>query len=366
MNAGQHQAIKSAKGSRNIPSLDGLRAVSVALVILAHARGTRGFPAWIPYSVAERGVVGVQIFFVISGFLITTLLTEELAATGAISLSLFYARRTLRIFPPFYLFLATIAVGGWMGFFDVPLRSFLAAATFTMNYISNGVWITGHTWSLAVEEQFYLVWPLTFRLAGPRRAFWIAGALAVAGPPFCLAVGEIDPNLAFRLVKSFPFVADAIAAGCVLSGALPWLRRHERIMRWAASPWGDLAIPLVLLLTVGDAHVRLRLGLTEILQSLCICYAIVRYTEFPKGGVARLLNLPAVSYVGRLSYSLYLWQEVFVNPDGKSLLQSFPLNILASFACACVSYYLVELPLAGIRKRLRPRNVMVTSGARHG
>jgi peptidoglycan/LPS O-acetylase OafA/YrhL len=96
----RRQLIKSVKRARTIPSLDGLRTVSVALVILAHAQGTRGFPGWIPRSVADRGTLGVHVFFIISGFLITTLLTEEFSGTGAISLGLFYARRTLRIFPP--------------------------------------------------------------------------------------------------------------------------------------------------------------------------------------------------------------------------------------------------------------------------
>jgi peptidoglycan/LPS O-acetylase OafA/YrhL len=322
--------------------------------MLSHARATRGFPAWIPGSLTERGSAGVHIFFVISGFLITTLLSEELARAGAISLRLFYARRALRIFPPFYFFLATIAVGTWIGFFKVPLRSFLFAATFTLNYIVNGVWLTGHLWSLSVEEQFYLVWPLTLKLAGLKRALWIAGALVVAGPPFCLVVGVVSPGFAFHLVKSFPFVAVAIAAGCVLSGTLPWLRRQERVMRWVASPWGDLAIPLVLAMELGFDHVQLSIGVMETAQSLCICYAIVRYTEFPNGLVARLLNIPVIAFVGKLSYSLYLWQQVFLSPSGAGVLQGFPLNIAASFACACVSYYAIELPTAGMRKRLRP------------
>lgn len=307
-----------------------------------------------PDSLAARGSVGVHIFFVISGFLITTLLTEELAGTGAISLSLFYARRSLRIFPPFYYFLAAIVAGVWLGFFNVPERSFLFAATFTLNYINNGVWVTGHLWSLAVEEQFYLVWPATLKLAGRRRALWIAAALAVAGPPFCLAVGLIDPGLGGHLVKSFPFVADAIAAGCVLAGLLPWLRQRKQILGWFTHPWGDLAIPLAVLLEPVSGHIRLHLGLTESAQSLCICYAIVRYAEFPNGVVARLLNLPVIAFIGTLSYSLYLWQQIFVNPNGARLLQTFPLNLVASFACACISFYAIERPVAGLRKRLRP------------
>ena len=355
MNAGPPQIVRSVKGTRTIPSLDGLRALSVALVILSHARDTRGFPAWFPKSVAEHGTFGVHIFFVISGFLITTLLFEELAWTGDLSLPLFYARRTLRIFPPFYFFLATIAVSTWLGFFKVPLRSFVSAATFTMNYIFNGVWVTGHLWTLSVEEQFYLVWPLTLKLAGRTRALWIAGVLAVGCPPICMIAYFIDPRFGGQLVKWFPFVAHAIAAGCVLCGVLPWLRQRKQFSRWFSSPWGDLAIPLALMLELGPSHPRLHIGFGEVAQDVCVCYAIVRYSEFPNGLVARLLNLPAIAFIGRLSYSLYLWQQVFVNPSGTNLLQSFPLNLGASFVCACFSYYVIELPTAGIRRRLRAR-----------
>jgi hypothetical protein len=194
--------------------------------------------------VTEHGTLGVHIFFIISGFLITTLLVEEQARTGDISLGLFYARRTLRIFPPFYCFLAIIAVATWMGFLNVSLKNFLFAGTYTMNYMTTGgTWITGHIWSLSVEEQFYLAWPLTMKLAGLRRAWWIAGALAVTAPLVCLALYLIDSDLGSRVAMYFPFVADSIAAGCIVSGVLPWLRRRERIYRWFAAPAGRFHPP---------------------------------------------------------------------------------------------------------------------------
>src|SRR5580704_3775925 len=119
----------STAARHSIPSLDGLRAFSIALVIFGHARQTGGFPTWIPQPVANHGGLGVHIFFVISGFLITTLLIQERAETGGISLQLFYARRTLRIFPAYYCFLMAILAGHWMGWFDVGARNLLLAAT---------------------------------------------------------------------------------------------------------------------------------------------------------------------------------------------------------------------------------------------
>jgi peptidoglycan/LPS O-acetylase OafA/YrhL len=105
------------------------------LVVLAHAQGTSGFPEWIPSALTDHGKLASKIFFVISGFLITTLLMEERSKTGVISLGLFYARRTLRIFPPLYGFLTIIAIATWLGALKVPAANFLAAVTFTMNYV---------------------------------------------------------------------------------------------------------------------------------------------------------------------------------------------------------------------------------------
>jgi peptidoglycan/LPS O-acetylase OafA/YrhL len=345
--------LQPRKSARSIPSLDGLRAISIGLVIVSHAVGTRGFPSFIPRVLTDHGTLGVQVFFVISGFLITTLLMEERANTGGISLRLFYARRTLRIFPPFYVFLAVIAAGTFIGIFEVPLKNFLFAATYTMNYVTSGFWVTGHIWSLSVEEQFYLVWPWTVKWAGARRAFWIAAAVALGAPLVCLFVYLINRDLGSALPRYFPFVADSIAAGCILCGILPWLRAHERVFRWFAVPAGDLVLPLILVIDLASSHPRIHFAFTETLVNLCICYAIVRYTQFPDCPVGRLLNTPLLSYLGKLSYSLYLWQQIFMNHFGTNVVQSFPLNVALSFCCSLASYYLIELPMMGMRRRLR-------------
>ncbi len=318
--------------------------------MLAHAQGTPGFPTWIPSALTNHGKLGVHIFFVISGFLITTLLMEEQSKTGVISLGLFYARRTLRIFPPLYGFLAVIAIAAWLGALKVPAANFLAAVTFTMNYFPMEVWVTNHLWSLSVEEQFYLVWPLTLKLAGIRQALWMAAMVAAAAPLTCLGVYLVNTNAGASLSMYMPFVADAIAAGCVLAGIRPWLRVQPGF-RWFASPAGGLVIPVILLLDLGRNHPRIHFGITETVLNLCICYAIVRYTEFPRGFAGKLLNLPGISYVGRLSYSLYLWQQIFMNPDDPRHL--FPINVAESFGCALLSYYLIELPASKFRQKFK-------------
>lgn len=153
------------------------------LVILGHAHGTRDFPSWIPRLVTDHAALGVQIFFVISGYLITTLILDEKRKRGTISLKLFYARRTIRIFPPFYLFLLVLTGGVWAGMFQLPKYNLLFAAGYVMNFVPAGIgaWATGHLWSLSAEEQFYLVWPAVLKFAGKTRALSLAAVVAV-GP----------------------------------------------------------------------------------------------------------------------------------------------------------------------------------------
>jgi peptidoglycan/LPS O-acetylase OafA/YrhL len=335
-----------------IPSLDGLRAVSILLVILAHAQGTRGFPSWISPWIADHGALGVQIFFVISGFLITALVLEEHRTTGAIALGLFYARRTVRIFPPFYIFLLFLAVGLWMGWLRLPKYNLLFAATYTMNYVSSGVWWTGHIWSLSVEEQFYLIWPATIKLAGEKHAIAIAALLAVGSPLVCLAAYLLNQDFASSLLRVFPFIADSIASGCVLAGVILRLRSQEWFIKALSCRLGWIIVLVIPILDHFRNHPRLHLLVIETSLNLCLCYCIARYTEFPTIPGGRFLNNTVIASIGRVSYSLYLWQQPFMNPFGTTFLQVFPINIAAAFCCATLSYVCVEKPLAGLRKRL--------------
>src|SRR5688500_6337330 len=157
-----------------IPSLDGLRAISIVLVLFGHLAGTRGFP--VPTSLGNflsTAELGVHIFFVISGFLITQLLLDELARKQRIAVGRFYLRRTLRIFPPYYVFIGAMVLAQVAGWIALAPQDPLRALTYTTNYDEARSWYVGHTWSLSVEEQFYLLWPAVLLLARTRRAILI-------------------------------------------------------------------------------------------------------------------------------------------------------------------------------------------------
>jgi peptidoglycan/LPS O-acetylase OafA/YrhL len=167
-----------------------MRAVSIALVLLSHASATRGAPAWLGRALPAVGAgnLGVRVFFVISGLLITRLLLREQRRTGGVALGAFYLRRTFRIFPAYYVFLGALVAAAALGWrAPVPELALLHAATYTTNYSLIETWVVGHTWSLSVEEQFYLLWPPLLAWAGGRAAFLVARGFVLLAPAIRLA-----------------------------------------------------------------------------------------------------------------------------------------------------------------------------------
>src|SRR5262245_26497608 len=184
-------SIRPAIDHERIPSLDGLRAISIAFVFLGHLAGTRGFPiGTAPGNALNTAELGVHVFFVISGYLITGLLLQEVARHGRIDVPRFYLRRTLRIFPPYYALLAVLFVADLAGLVPLHDHDVLRAMTYTSNYDPNRSWFVGHTWSLSVEEQFYLLWPAVVLLLRPRRAVVAAAAVVVLVPIIRIASWE--------------------------------------------------------------------------------------------------------------------------------------------------------------------------------
>jgi peptidoglycan/LPS O-acetylase OafA/YrhL len=343
-------------GDRRIPSLDGLRAISITLVLVSHLAGTRNFPL----SAASGnfwalGHFGVGVFFVISGFLITGLLLDEVAKTGRIRLGRFYFRRTLRIFPPYYAFIAALVAATAFGIVQLAPHDVSRTMTYTSNYYEGRSWFVGHTWSLSVEEQFYLLWPAVLLLAGTRRAFIIAAVAVLAFPAVRVVEWELFRSFGDGIGARFETVADSIAIGCVLAGVRPYLHRSERYLRFLKSPV-FLAVP-VLALAGNMMHdhplVYFAVGMTttNVAVALCLDWCLT----FHEGRIGRVLNAAPLVYVGWLSYSLYLWQQPFLNRASTAAVAAFPLNIILTIGLAVSSYYLIERPSLRLRRVLARR-----------
>jgi peptidoglycan/LPS O-acetylase OafA/YrhL len=333
------------------------------LVILGHSRSPwlERIPGnWI----FRNGELGVSVFFVISGFLITHLLLKESIRDGRISLRRFYLRRSFRIFPPFYAFLAVVAIlGPWMHRVDATVRGLLVAATYSWNYFwafvsAPEMWSLGHTWSLALEEQFYLLWPLSMKYFGKRTNLRISAAVVLLAPLSRVITYFVWPHARGQVSIMLHTRVDTIMLGCLLSLALH-LKVGERIMGLAMNASSVVAATLFLLVLNPMGEMRWRglytmtIGLTlmAVAVGVVLLYAVFRHESVM--GVC--LNWPVLRHIGVISYSLYLWQQIFSGPyTGR-----FPLNLLWIIACAELSFWLVEKPSFRLRdvveRRLFPR-----------
>jgi peptidoglycan/LPS O-acetylase OafA/YrhL len=331
--------------ARNIPSLDGLRTISVVFVMLGHLYGTVGYPQnALTHQAGRFAHFGVEVFFVISGFLITTLLLREREQTGRIDLVNFYLRRTFRIFPAAFFYITVMALVVHPGY----LRY---AYTYTMCYASQArPWVLGHLWSLSVEEQFYLLWPAALMLGFARRRR--IGWFVVAITPF-LRLGFWVAGM-HEIDEYFPAVADSLIMGCLLAMYRDDLRRRAA---WLKNPVVFVGLGLAAMSTVLVTRVRLEIafhGLTPFLVALFLFAAIERADP--------ILNNRVMGFLGVLSYSLYLWQQPFLNRHLHMWWTAFPLNVVLVFLCAVGSYFAVERPfLAFYRGRRTRRAVTATA-----
>jgi peptidoglycan/LPS O-acetylase OafA/YrhL len=342
--------------SHRIPSLDGLRAISIALVFAHHVAGTPHSP--IPAALANQlalGDLGVRVFFVISGFLITGLLLKELDKDQDIRLGRFYFRRTMRIFPPYYAFVLGLMVLQALGWIELLRGDVLHALTYTSNYHPVRSWSTGHTWSLAVEEQFYLLWPAVLLLAGRRRGLMIAASLILLCPFIRLALSGVSPEMQSGIGHRFETMADALAAGCLLAGMRDWLKQQS-IYNWLLRSRLFLFVPVIVVAAnLMHDHWRafILVGFTvmNIGIALTIDWCVTNHT----GRVGKLLNAGPIVYVGVISYSLYLWQQIFLNRAGEAAANAFPVNIGLAILLALASFYLIERPSLALRQRLEKK-----------
>jgi peptidoglycan/LPS O-acetylase OafA/YrhL len=346
----------ASKSRCRIPSLDGLRAISIFLVLGGHLQYSGTVPrALLPFMPLFVGELGVRIFFVISGFLISSLLVREQYATGKVSLRNFYVRRFVRLAPVQLAFVLTLFILTIATRLSMSGCQFLTALTYTKNYAC-AAWIDGHLWSLSVEEQFYLLWPVIL-VRAPRR-FALFAAIAL------IAISPVSRALEYHLgARQFLWLTsniDALMLGCLLAIASSALLLA--ISRWHPAPLRAACLGII----VGQEVLKQKLLLGwftvtigPLIQSVAIAYLIVSFTHYRDDLVYRALNWRPLAFIGILSYSLYVWQQIlFSRPDAfglpsRPLLLTFPINLLLCFAVAIISYRYIEQPLMAVRSRFR-------------
>jgi len=293
---------QAASSSARIAGLDGLRAFSIAFVLIGHLNGTRDFklpgPAEAFLKAVPLASMGVRVFFVISGFLITSLLLEEERRTGTVNLARFYFRRTLRIFPPYYLYIGLILLAQAMAFLVLRPGDVGHALTYTTNYHRDRSWYLAHAWSLAVEEQFYILWPFLFRALRQGRARILLVAYILSAPVWRLAVSYLSPGQRLGIGESFFTTADALASGCLLALARPLLTGNTTYRRIIDSRAYLLIVPLLFGVGWAERWTKLDWAVCISAQNVLIALFVERVTRSEGGVIPRLLNSKPVVLLG--------------------------------------------------------------------
>ncbi len=335
------------RAPRRIPSLDGLRALSIGIVVFSHLVGTDGFP--VRAEPVDVGYFGVRVFFVISGFLITTLLLSERERTGTISLTGFYVRRAFRIFPAFYAFILAMVIADVLGGVELRHLDVLHGVTFTTNYHYERSWELGHLWSLSIEEQFYLLWPALVLWVGRRHVGAIAVGMIVMAPMMRVAAWLWLPSRDDVIMEAYPCVMDAIAVGSLLAVLRGRLDRHRWYQWFLRSPWFLVVPALTLASSIPTDRVAIDYVVAISVQNLGLALIVDRCTRITTGPIFELLNTRFLMWIGALSYSIYLWQEPFLNHNAHMGFTTWPVNLGLALLCAIGSYYLIERPFFELR-----------------
>ncbi len=360
-----------------IKSLDGIRAMAVLMVFISHAVNQPDINlGWLSGTLGESSIrllgrFGVFLFFVLSGYLITTLLLREKQKTGVIDLRRFWIRRALRIFPIFYTYILVIALLIAFAKLLVNPLAIVFAGTYTLNYaflfssqpLGEDYPIIGHFWTLAVEEQFYLFFPIVISYLSREASFAATSILVVVTPLITVAIYLLVPtSRQFTPIMGQNIFGVSIALGCLFVMAkecdrLISLRRYVAtplaasvgfiygiiIYPWLAGAFGGYAM------TLGGEFL---LGLSSL---AIIAYAV----ECPvHSQLSRILNNRSVVWLGVLSYSIYVWHQLpmhFKIPNVDPLVSNLVAGVV-SIGLAALSYYYLETPFLNLRNRFRARD----------
>lgn len=339
---------------KRIPGLDGLRAISIALVLCGHLIGTYGFfnnnTLW--DHTGDFANLGVRVFFVISGYLITLLLIREIEKTGTVSLKQFYSRRAFRILPAAYSFVVVVAIASLGGLVLLHRGDLWHAFTYTINYSVERSWWVGHLWSLSVEEQFYFLWPAVLLFLGIRRGMRVAIGAIVFVPFIRLLTDYVWISQRPIIGNTFQTIADTIATGCVLAG----YKDHLLGMTWFRRIIDSRAfflVPIAALLLNLKPGGRIRWFVLETIINILIALCVCRVAIHTRDWVGRLLNWGPITYVGVLSYSLYVWQQLFINRNSTAWTERFPQNLIFAVSAALLCHYFIEKPFLRLRDARR-------------
>ena len=324
------------------PALDGIRGVAVLTVMASH---------WLP-DLLPGGWLAVDTFFVLSGYLITRLLLDEFARDNQINLVRFYTGRAVRLMPAFWCLLAfMLAVIVVAHHRQAMIHSWIMSATYLMNWNIALRWgsadYLGHTWSLAAQEQFYILWPVAFLfIRGKRPLVWIGVAIAAAVAwRFHLVQHQATEQ---RLYDGFDTHADPLLMGCAM--AFPKVSEGLRaVLSRLRFAWIAVVAIMFAWLFIPPESVQM-LGVT-----LAGLLAMAFITLATQGTLRQLLVQKPLVFTGRISYALYLWHYPLLGLVANRMPGTSPLvALIAAYLVAVLSYFTVEKYFRHLKRKYRP------------
>jgi peptidoglycan/LPS O-acetylase OafA/YrhL len=337
-----------------LPQLDGMRGLAILLVLLGHTWESAKLSLKWAIIVGSLSRLGVLLFFILSGFLITGLLYAERLDTGQIDLPSFYARRALRLFPALFVFLGIMFLLVRLHWIEYVSRAeFLACLFYARNFYGQSM-VLGHLWSLSLEEQFYLCCPYLLRVLPVNWIFRVTLATTCAIAAFrALAIHFNFWHLSERAFYMLPYFRfDSLLIGSCLALALAGSPgRAERFRSIVQRiPHGLLWVVLLFWSAFGQSY---KYSLYQSIQLLLAALLLGQVVLGQGRWSQAFFRHPALRFVGKLSYPLYLWQQLFLlaRPPSWGTWPTFPIWLLPPLVLAFLSYKFVESPALRLKRR---------------
>lgn len=330
-------------------SLDGFRAISIIAVVYCHICFNEENVIVKYFS----GDWGVHFFFVISGFLITTLLLREKVRKGTIGLKKFYIRRVLRIFPVAYLYLLVILVLSIVFGVIIGWKSFASSLFYVRNlpFLNNGDWYTGHFWSLSVEEQFYLFVPWLLRKKV--KLYFILSCILLLATPIISFFSF--HGFSENIVVAFMDRIVVAQAPIIIGSLVAILLFYQKITVPKLSGLFSVILLLLSLVVKSNVVAFIPSVFAPIISSLLLVTIIASSIQHENGWYYRLLNNWLIVKIGILSYSIYVWQQLFTHYQMWCKFESFwcsiLFNLLLLSVVSIVSYYFYERWFLKLKER---------------